>query len=943
MPANDPIVDGDTHFLGVNMRLDPGQLKPGFCASAKNKRFVNGKASTRPGIKKMPWSNKAADAWVEQTYATDAIVTYSGRAAVVTGSTQAQVDGGTGVLVATSTNAAITIGDFRTNTSWLVDGETSGGNPVGGLGGSSGWSGFAGPTAATHAASSGADNLYQDISAVLGGDYQITVTLSGVTASSGTLTAQIGTTNPPVALGLAGGYSTNGTYTVTATSSGQKPGRLYLQASAGFVGTVDDVTVTEGATPERVTLIPTTELGTNSFQAGGPISQENTLGPFYKRKSLSFTINNPTGGAATDGVNAYTVGSHTASGIVVDATPHAVYFGDIITFSNGGKFLVSESAIITATLIKGTLTVAALSDNDTGAIEMPPLTTASTQDEHTTEKYWESLGHRTYGYGTVYGTGIFRDPASIEYVLVAAADGVYATKEGNPSTKLAGVSSISTDVEFVQCFNTVVMFQGDDVEPLSMTRIDIGFVSISQTDTDITIDENEDDGTEKIPNASTGLFFANRLLIPHSKDLVAASDFLNYTRYSPVMSNFRINQGSEDELVSLVRINNSTIACFKTNSIYMVYNIYGNMSDITLDEVTREYGAVGKNSIVQVGDDVVFLSSKKGVTSLGVAQNGKVSAVDVPMSEPIQPLIDRINWNAASGAAAAYHNNRLYMAVPLDGSSYNNAILVFDYLAGGWAGYDTGNAIKVKSFLETTHQGKRRLFFLDTDGFINLYDDALTECGFVDELPKSTDSTHADFGNTKIEQISDEIITRGYTAGDISSKKWQSAEVHLATNDSDFTISAQFDGPEEDDLALTPTGGQTFSRTTYDRPFDKTDFTQSMVDNDFATKYRGDYSVKLAGETDGVDAVLLVGTCSNTAYNASQEACEVSSSGRTWTYNTSDAGFDPDLHQQSQNRYRYRGEGRYVQLKVANTNGRAELVAAKVGAIPGQNLTNKAI
>jgi hypothetical protein len=30
-------------------------------------------------------------------------------------------------------------------------------------------------------------------------------------------------------------------------------------------------------------------------------------------------------------------------------------------------------------------------------------------------------------------------------------------------------------------------------------------------------------------------------------------------------------------------------------------------------------------------------------------------------------------------------------------------------------------------------------------------------------------------------------------------------------------------------------------------------------------------------------------------------------------------------------------------LKVANTNGRAELVAAKVGAIPGQNLTNKAI
>ena len=47
MPANDPIIDGDTHFVGVNMRLDPGQLKPGFCASAKNKRFVNGRIRLR--------------------------------------------------------------------------------------------------------------------------------------------------------------------------------------------------------------------------------------------------------------------------------------------------------------------------------------------------------------------------------------------------------------------------------------------------------------------------------------------------------------------------------------------------------------------------------------------------------------------------------------------------------------------------------------------------------------------------------------------------------------------------------------------------------------------------------------------------------------------------------------------------------------------------------
>jgi len=837
VPANDPIVDGDTHFVGVNMRLDPGQLKPGFCASAKNKRFVNGKASTRPGIKKMPWSNKAKAAWTEKTYSTGEIVTYSGRAAIVAGSSIAAIEAGTGTVTLQDTNAKLLNGDFSTSANWSTAADGS----VGGLGGSSGWAVDAGDSNyAQHTAhTSGADNLYQDIDLVLGCDYTIILTISSRTA--GTVKVLAGTT------GSSSELNTNATHTVTVTSAGQSPARLYIQASQDFDGRVDTVSIAEGATPEKVALREILSIGGGQFNSGGPVSNNSIphgsadparIGPFFERVATADPGTEP---------------------------PLSDYNPDTNT---------------------STLTLG-----------------------------WEDRGSRTYGYGTVYGAGIFRDPLSTEHVLIVASDGVYATKEGNPSVKLTGQSSFSADVDLVQCFNVVVMFRGDNLEPLVMKRLDTGFVPISKEVSDTDIDENDSDGTEPIPNAATGLFFSNRLLIPYNKDMVAASDFLNYTAYAPIMSNFRINQGSEDELVSLVRINNSTIACFKTNSIYIVSNIYGNLADITLDEVTREYGAVGRKSIVQIGNDVIFLSSKKGVTSLGVAANGKVSAVDVPLSEPIQPLIDRINWNYASGATAAYHNNRMYMAVPLDDSDYNNAILVYDYLAGGWAGYDTGEAIKVKEFVETTHQGKRRLFFLDTDGFINLYDDDLTECGFVDEKPKSTVTSHDDFGLLEPVQISDEVVTRGYTAGDISSKNWKSAEVQLATNDPKFTVNAQFDGPEEDGLELTPTGGQTFSRTSYDRPFDKADFTESMVNDDFMTKYRQDYSVSPDTEIDLPDGI---GASDN-------------------------VGFDPDIHQQSQNKYRYRGEGRYVQLKVANTNGRAELVGAKVGAVPGQNLTTKSI
>ena len=135
MPIPLPIVDGDSFFTGVNMRLDPGQLQPGQCAFAKNKRFVNGKAATRPGIKKMPWTNKAADAWTEKTYTAGEIVTYSGRAAIVSAATEAAITSGSGTIALSSTNAIVSNGDFSSSSSWSTAAETnSNGIAIGGLG-----------------------------------------------------------------------------------------------------------------------------------------------------------------------------------------------------------------------------------------------------------------------------------------------------------------------------------------------------------------------------------------------------------------------------------------------------------------------------------------------------------------------------------------------------------------------------------------------------------------------------------------------------------------------------------------------------------------------------------------------------------------------------------------------------------------------------------------
>ena len=840
MPKTEPILDGDTSFVGVNMRLDPSQLPQGFCSSARNKRFVNGKAATRSGIKKMPWTNKAADAWEEKSYNANDIVTYSGRAAIVEAATESDITSGNGTMTLFSTNANILDGDFSASSNWSTAAETnSQGVAIGGIGGSSGWAVDSGDSNyAEHTPhTNGADNLHQDIDTFLGCDYTVSITVSNRT--QGSVKVALGTS------GLSSALTTNATHSLSITCSGNKPERMFIQASQDFDGRVNDITIAEGATPELVALTPVTAISGGRYHAGGPASNNSTpqgssgqIGPFFQRDN---SVNPGTEPPLFDYVAA------------------------------------SNLSVISAG--------------------------------------WNNLGQRTYGYGTVYGAGIFRDPNSVEYLLVATSDGVYATKESNPSIKLAGVSSISADVDFVQCFNVVVMFRGEELEPLVMERVDEGFVAISKEASDTDIDENDSDGTEAMPNGSTGLFFSNRLLVPHDKDLIAASDYLNYTRYQPILASFKINQGSEDDLVSLVRINNSTIACFKTNSIYIVSDIYGNLADITLDEVTREYGAVGRKSVVQVGSDVVFLSSKRGVTSLGIADNGKVTAVDVPLSDPIQPLIDRINWNYASGASAAYHNNRLYMAVPLDGATYNNAILVYDFLAKAWAGYDDGAAVKVKEFVETTYQGKRRLFFLSTDGFINLYDDELTMSGFVDEIPTSTDSTNANFGKLSVSQISDEITTRGYTGNTMLSKRWATAEVQMATSDPTVTIKTVYDGAAENTKELTPANGLTFDRTKYDKPFYASDFVESMSGDDFFTPYRQDYSV------DPDTAIALPDGIAD----------------------GDNIGFDPDLHQHSQNRFKYRGEGKYVQLEVKNTNGRAELLGIVVGGSPATQAAVKQV
>ena len=533
---------------------------------------------------------------------------------------------------------------------------------------------------------------------------------------------------------------------------------------------------------------------------------------------------------------------------------------------------------------------------------------------------WSSIGNRTFPFTSVKGVGVFRDPTGFEHLLVATAAGVYTTMEGNGSY-LVSAHTIADDVTFVQAFNVVLMFMGEDATPLVMSDIETGFVSITQTSSDTDIDENDSDGTEAIPNADTALFSGNRVWIPHERDLVAVSDYLNYTRYAQVRSTLRINQGSEDKLVALHKFDENTIIAFKESSIYAVRNTYGNLVDMTLDEMTRSYGCIAAKSITTVGRDIWFLD-RSGVRSLGVTESGKVQGVDKPVSDAIQPVIDRINWPSATKAVSAYHNNRYFLAVPIDGATENNAILVYDFQTNTWAGYDEGAAIGgtlttasdgtastyygVKDFAKLTYAGAKRLFFVSTKGTINLYDDY--NFGGMYDQTVETDSSEDSYGNVSQANISDKLVTRGFTGGAIFPKNWREVICETATNNPQFTITTAYDGVGETDSLAS---NATFSRTVYDRPFGKADYVEANTNDDYLTKWRQDYSWNC---DTGIVGLKLAGN-----------------------------GIDPDKKQTHLNHYRLFGNGRFMQVTISNSRGRMEVANVGVKGIKGQHIGRRTI
>jgi len=179
-----------------------------------------------------------------------------------------------------------------------------------------------------------------------------------------------------------------------------------------------------------------------------------------------------------------------------------------------------------------------------------------------------------------------------------------------------------------------------------------------------------------------------------------------------------------DRIVAVVPLRSiePRLIIFKQRSIYLFDVVWSNGALIPTTEnsidttnsaikiLSKEIGCIAPRTIQYVSGseraDIFFLS-EKGVYSILRLEQDIGGGLSEPLSRGIQKYIDRITPSAIHKAVAAVHDNKYYLAVPLDGATENSAILVFDLVRKRW---ETFLDKDVQSFLRTKLGNKEYLF-----------------------------------------------------------------------------------------------------------------------------------------------------------------------------------------------------------------------------------------
>ena len=324
-----------------------------------------------------------------------------------------------------------------------------------------------------------------------------------------------------------------------------------------------------------------------------------------------------------------------------------------------------------------------------------------------------------------------------------------------------------------------------------------------------------------MPAPPWGVYHQRRIIVPYYytttgssgsetitdrnvRDEILLSDIFDSNTYDRIQNQLKVTAGIADYLQYVHPFTEDNAVIFNRNSIHLMMGLSGSIADISLKEITREAGLVARKSVVTIGDQVFFLSDN-GVYSTSFQDLYNLRGAGLPLSDPINPLIKRINSAYAYNAVAIYHDNRYWIAVPLDNSTRNNAILVYNLLNKGWESLDIidNTGWDISNLIVSGSGGINKLYAVNRFGGIHVIDERVDSFDYVYTAPGL---------DAQPLPIESEVVTRQYIFGDVGRKSFNAYELHVESSeyelsDGDLTMITENIDKEVEMYSLTESLG----------------------------------------------------------------------------------------------------------------------------------------
>lgn len=434
----------------------------------------------------------------------------------------------------------------------------------------------------------------------------------------------------------------------------------------------------------------------------------------------------------------------------------------------------------------------------------------------------------------LWGACAFSDPNGVELLCLASSKGLIVAREGFIAVLIPWPDGVVLEapVQVVQCYEKVLIVRGDGLEPWVWGG-DTGASAVERYSVHVPSPD-----PDPLPYGKWLTYFKDRPLMLFGKDGLAVGQVARLDYDAALLSEL-LNFGTDDALQCIYAFGQDALAIPATQSIWLVTDFYGDYTpsglpaNIRVQLVTREKGTLAPKSVAGWGTFMAFLASD-GVWMLQqVLDNGNVGGAalaEKPLSYPIEPLIQRMNWNLAHLATATTWNGRYYLAVPLNDAETgevatgNNAILIYHITRGVWEGVWTSEDWDIRDFVKTDYMGQRRLMLVHSAGCVLVLEAGTSDIIFDEEY-----------------EIADRVVTRGYNPGDPERYRAQHLRLNMATWRPKYSIKSKADGVAEERQWVT----DKVRDATLNRQLERRRWTEDNRNNDHGAPGRDDYALSM--------------------------------------------------------------------------------------------------